>query len=91
MAGWFSVAVGVVALGLAGFAVLRRWSPRRWGGLYKHFATGSAGLGVAMTAYGASQLTGGAAQVACQVLSGAGFILAIGTLLHAYRVAAPQD
>jgi hypothetical protein len=84
--GWLSVGAGAVGLGLVAYALARRWTPPRWGGLYKHFAVGVGGVAVALIANGVSDLTTGAASTAARVVIFPAFLVAVAGLLGAHRV-----
>lgn len=86
--GWVSVAVGIGCLGVAAFALARSWTPRRWGGRYKHFAVAMSGVAVAMVTHGIANMTQGTLATVARVFTFAGFLVAAAGLLSAHRVAA---
>jgi len=85
--GWLNLVAGVFCAGLAAYAAVRRWTPQRWGGLYKQFAVAVGGAALALTAYGVAYLTSETSTVAnaARLVAIAGFLTAGAGLVGARR------
>lgn len=83
--GWVNLLAGVFCGCVAAYAAARRWTPQRWGGLYKQFALAVGGAALGLTAYGVAYLTSGAVADAARLIGIAGFLTAGAGLVAARR------